>query len=226
MRQIVLLLSLFLITISSNAQKESDFFTSPEFMTDIQEFNKTTKGSNKKRCQLLMKQEKHMNDDGEIQYQYVLHAKDTLNKQHFLETVKKWAKSNYKDYEKSTITETDSIAEYTGYFTNIGQVMSVFNATIINAISYIRIEAKSDRIRITATVRHYSMAQSGVDGVKTALTLPKDVYPYHDSENKSSYAQAYINSHYNLITKVAEIMYYFNKNYPTLSDRKKKDDDW
>ena len=109
----VLLFMMLLVATTANAQTENDFFTSPEFKADIQEYNKTTKGSNKKRCQMLMKLN-HMNDDGEIQYQYVFHAKDTLDRARLMETVRRWAKTNYKNYEKSTISETDSTAEYTG----------------------------------------------------------------------------------------------------------------
>ena len=226
MKHVLLLLVFFAIPAISIAQGADDFFTSPEFKADIQEYNKTTKGSNKKRCQMLMKLENHMNDEGEIQYQYVFHAKDTLNRAQLMEIVKRWAKTNYKNLEKSTISETDSTAEYTGYFMNVGQVMGAFKAVIINAISYVLIEAKADRIRVTATVRHYSLAQGSVSGAKTALTLPKDVYPYTASSNQSTYAQAYINCHYNLITTVAGILMYLNKNYPSFPAKEKKNDDW
>jgi hypothetical protein len=201
------------------------YFTSSEYKADIQEYNKTTRGSNKKRCQMLMKLN-HINDDGEIQYQYVFHAKDTLNRVQLMETVKRWAKTNYKNYEKSTISETDSTAEYTGYFMNVGQVMGTFKAVIINAISYVRIEAKVDRIRITATVRHYSLAQGSISGAKSVLTLPQNVFPYTESSNESTYAQAYINSNLNLITTVGSIILYLNKNYPSFPTNKEKDDDW
>lgn len=201
------------------------YFTSSEYKADILEYNKTTRGSNKKRCQMLMKLN-HINDDGEIQYQYVFHAKDTLNRVQLMETVKRWAKTNYKNYEKSTISETDSTAEYTGYFMNVGQVMGTFKAVIINAISYVRIEAKVDRIRITATVRHYSLVQGSISGAKSVLTLPQNVFPYTESSNESTYAQAYINSNLNLITTVGSIILYLNKNYPSFPTNKKKDDDW
>lgn len=207
-----------------NAQVDG-FFNSPEYKADIQEYNKTTKGSNKKRCQMLMKLN-HMNDDGEIQYQYVFHAKDILNRMQLMETIKRWAKMNYKNYEKSTISETDSTAEYTGYFMNVGQVTGAFKIVIINAISYVRIETKVDRIRITATVRHYSLVQGSVSGAKTVLALPRDVYPYTDSSNQSSYAQAYINCNLNLITTVGSVLLYLNKNYPYLPANKEKDNDW
>lgn len=164
----------------------------------------------------------HLNEDGEIQYQYVFHAKDTLNRKQLMEVVKKWAKTNYKDIEKSTISETDSTADYTGYFLNVGKVFGAFKAVIINAISYVNIEAKENRIRVTATVRHYSLAQGSVSGAKTALTLPKDVYPYTESANQSTYAQAYINCHYNLILTVGGIILYLNKNYPDVPAKKRK----
>ena len=226
MKHLLSLLVVILVSIGCNAQGEDDFFTSPEFKTDILEYNKTTKGSNKKRCQMLMKLENHMNEEGEIQYQYVFHAKDTLNRAQLMEIVKRWAKTNYKNYEKSTISETDSTAEYTGYFMNVGQVMGAFKAVIINAISYVRFETKADRIRVTATVRHYSLAQGSVSGAKSALTLPKSVYPYTDSSNQSTYAQAYINCHFNLITTVGGILVYLNKNYPSFPAKEKKNDDW
>ncbi len=225
MKKILLLLTLVISSVNINAQKDNDFFTSPEFKADIQEYNKTTKGSNKKRCEMLKKLN-HMNDDGEIQYQYVFYAKDSLNRQQLMETIRRWAKTNYRNYEKATISETDSTAEYSGVYMNVGQVMGTFKAVLISAISYVTIEAKSNRIRVTATVRHYSLAQGSIAGAKSVLTLPRDVYPYRDSANQSSYAQAYINCNLNLITTVGSILLYLNKNYPTFTSKEKKNDDW
>ena len=224
MKQLFTVLLIAMNWVCAYAQIDG-YFTSSEYKADILEYNKTTRGSNKKRCQMLMKLN-HINDDGEIQYQYVFHAKDTLNRVQLMETVKRWAKTNYKNYEKSTISETDSTAEYTGYFMNVGQVMGTFKAVIINAISYVRIEAKVDRIRITATVRHYSLAQGSISSAKSVLTLPQNVFPYTESSNESTYAQAYINSNLNLITTVGSIILYLNKNYPSFPTNKKKDDDW
>ncbi|WP_155808672.1 hypothetical protein [Xylanibacter brevis] len=225
MKQILLLFTLFFISSAISAQKENDFFTCPEFKADIQEYNKTTKGSNKKRCQMLMKLN-HMNDDGEIEYQYVFHAKDTLDKTRLMEIIRRWAKTNFKNYERSTISETDSTAEYTGYFMNVGQVMGAFKAVVIHGISYVTIETKADRIRVTAKVRHYTLAQGSVGGAKNVLTLPRDVYPYTDSSNQSTYAQAYINCNFKLILTVGDIMLYLNKNYPEFPAKEKKNDDW
>ncbi len=225
MKRFMFLTLLTLVSMMVIAQKENDFFTSPEFKADIQEYNKTTKGSNKKRCEMLKKLN-HMNDDGEIQYQYVFYAKDTLNRQQLMETIRRWAKTNYRNYEKATISETDSTAEYSGVYMNVGQVMGTFKAVLISAISYVTIEAKANRIRVTATIRHYSLAQGSIAGAKSVLTLPRDVYPYRDSANQSSYAQAYINCNLNLITTVGSILLYLNKNYPTFTSKEKKNDDW
>ncbi len=225
MKKILYLLIFIFTSLVCKAQEENDFFTSPDFKAYIQEYNKTTQGSNKSRCKKLMKLNQ-MNDDGEIQYQYVFYAKDTLNRPRLMETIKDWAKTNYKNLESSTINETDSTAEYTGKFLNVGQIMGMFKAVLIHAVSYVNIEVKANRLRVTATVRHYSLAQGSVSGVKNALTLPRDVYPYTDSSNQSTYAQAYINCHYRLILTVADILMYLNKNYPVYTEKKKMDDNW
>lgn len=225
MKNLLLLLTLIFSSVNTIAQKENEFFTSPEYKADILEYNKTTKGSNKKRCEMLKKLN-HMNNEGEIHYQYVFYAKDSLNRQQLMETIRRWAKTNYRNYEKATISETDSTAEYSGIYMNVGQLIGPFKAVMISAISYVTIEAKSNRIRVTATVRHYSLAQGSVAGAKSVLTLPRDVYPYTDSANQSTYAQAYINCNLNLITTVGSILLYLNKNYPTFTSKEKKNDDW
>ncbi len=223
MKRIIFLFALLLNVIVVSAQEE--YFTCPEYKADIQDYNKTTKGSNKKRCQML-KDLNHMNDDGEIQYQYVFKAKDTLNREQLMNIIRSWAKTNYNNYEKSLVSETDSTIEFKGLLLNIGQVMGAFKTAIVNAESYVRIETKSNRIRVTATVRHYTLAGAGLSGVKSTVTLPRDVYPYTDSDNQSAYAQAYINSHFALITNIGSIFLYLNKNYPNHSEKEKKNDDW
>ena len=90
---------MLLISTSSFAQLEGMFY-SQEYMDDVEAFKGTIKGSIKTRCEKL-KQLGHMNDEGEIQYQYVIKLKDSLDMSRFMETVRAWAEVNYKDAKKN-----------------------------------------------------------------------------------------------------------------------------
>ena len=216
---------LSLLTYSLDNYSQEKIFDSPEYAKDIQDWNSASKGSNKSRAEKIMKFG-HLNDDGEIEYQYVVHLKDSLNIPQFMETVTNWAKVKYSKYDKALQSQTDNTVEYSAMLLNVGQAMGAFKATIINASTFTKFEAKPDRVRITVKVKHYSLAQGSVTGAKNELTLPKDVFPYKDSKDKNVYAMAFINCHYNLILNLASIFEYLNKNYAKLPEKKKEDDNW
>ena len=204
---------------------QDKIFVCPEYEKDIQDWNSTSKGSNKSRAEKIMKFG-HLNDDGEIEYQYVVHLKDSINIPQFMETVTKWAKVKYSNYDKALQSQTENSVEYSAMLMNVGQAMGAFKATLIHASSFMKIEAKPDRFRITAKVKHYSLAQGSISGAKSVLTLPKDVFPYTDSKDKNVYAMAFINCHYNLILNLSSLFEYLNKNYAKLPEKKKEDDNW
>lgn len=223
MKKILFLILIITSCVCSKAQDK--LFDCPEYAKDIQDWNSASKGSNKSRAEKIMKFG-HLNDDGEIEYQYVVHLKDSLNIPQFMETVTNWAKVKYSNYDKALQSKTENSAEFSAMLMNVGQAMGAFKATIINASTFAKIEAKPDRVRITVKVKHYSLAQGSVGGAKTLLTLPKDVFPYTDSKDKNVYAMAFINCHYNLILNLNSIFEYLNKNYSKLPEKKKADDNW
>lgn len=215
---------MLLISTSSFAQLEGMFY-SQEYMDDVEAFKGTIKGSIKTRCEKL-KQLGHMNDEGEIQYQYVIKLKDSLDMSRFMETVRAWAEVNYKDAKKKLVEETDDMVEYTAVYAGVGQFNGPFKLSVINATAFSKIEAKPDRIRITSRVKHYSLSQGSLAGAKQELTLPKEVYPFVDCKDKNTYGMAYINSNLRLIANVASIIDYLNKNYDKIEKKKKDNEDW
>ena len=215
---------MLLISTSSFAQLEGMFY-SQEYMDDVEAFKGTIKGSIKTRCEKL-KQLGHMNDEGEIQYQYVIKLKDSLDISRFMETVRAWAEVNYKDAKKQLVEETDDMVEYTAVYAGVGQFNGPFKLSVINATAFSKIEAKPDRIRITSRVKHYSLSQGSLAGAKQELTLPKEVYPFVDCKDKNTYGMAYINSNLRLIANVASIIDYLNKNYDKIEKKKKDNEDW
>lgn len=219
----IVTLMLFIST-SSFAQLEGMFY-SQEYMDDVEAFKGTIKGSIKTRCEKL-KQLGHMNDEGEIQYQYVIKLKDSLDMSRFMETVRAWAEVNYKDAKKQLVEETDDMVEYTAVYAGVGQFNGPFKLSVINATAFSKIEAKPDRIRITSRVKHYSLSQGSLAGAKQELTLPKEVYPFVDCKDKNTYGMAYINSNLRLIANVASIIDYLNKNYDKIEKKKKDHEDW
>lgn len=214
-----------MMTFCMNSYAQEKLFNCPEYDKDIQDWNSASKGNNKSRAEKIMKFG-HLNDDGEIEYQYVVHLKDSLNIPQFMETVTNWAKVKYSNYDKALQSKTENSVEYAAVIRNVAQAVGAFKATMINASTFAKFEAKADRVRITVKVKHYALGQSGVGGVKSDLTLPKDVFPYQDSKDKNVYAMAFINSHYNLILNLNSIFEYLNKNYAKLPEKKKADDNW
>ena len=215
----------FMLLSSQNifAQLEGMFYCQ-EYMDDVEAFKGTLKGNIKTRCEKLKKLG-HMNDEGEIQYQYVIHLKDSLNIPQFMATIKKWGEVTYSKPE-ALISETDSTVEYKAMYLNVGQYAGAFKMTFIHGTAFSKIEAKADRIRITSRVQHYSFAQGSLGGAKAELTLPKDVYPFVESKDKNTYGMAYINCNLRLIANVASIIDYLNKNYSKIEEKKKADDNW
>ena len=223
LRYLIMTMMLCLVSTKGYAQLEGMFYCQ-EFMNDVEDFKGTIKGNIKTRCEKLMKLG-HMNDDGEIQYQYVIHLKDSLNIPQFMETIKKWGAVTYS---KSTalVSETDSMVEYNATYLNVGQYAGPFKMTLINASASSKIEAKADRIRITSRVMHYSLASGSMAGAKNELTLPKETYPFIESKDKNTYGMAYINSNLRLIANVGSIIDYLNKNYIKQPEKKKEDSNW
>lgn len=223
LRYLIMTMMLCLVSTNVYAQLEGMFY-SQEFMNDVEAFKGTIKGNIKTRCEKLKKLG-HMNDDGEIQYQYVIHLKDSLNIPQFMETIKKWGSVTYS---KSTalVSETDSAVEYNATYPNVGQFAGPFKHTLINASASSKIEAKADRIRIISRVKHYSLASGSLGGVKNELTLPMETYPFIENKNKNTYGMAYINSNLRLIANVGSIIDYLNKNYSKQPEKKKEDNNW
>lgn len=223
LRYLIMTMMLCLVSTNVYAQLEGMFY-SQEFMNDVEAFKGTIKGNIKTRCEKLKKMG-HMNDDGEIQYQYVIHLKDSLNIPQFMETIKKWGAVTYS---KSTalVSETDSAVEYNATYLNVGQFAGPFKHTLINASASSKIEAKADRIRITSRVKHYSLASGSLGGIKNELTLPMETYPFIENKNKNTYGMAYINSNLRLIANVGSIIDYLNKNYGKQPEKKKEDNNW
>ena len=222
--QFLMVLMLLCFTTSEVfAQLEGKFYCQ-EYMNDVEAFKETIKGSIKIRCEKLKKLG-HMNEDGEIQYQYVIHLKDSLNLPQFMATIKKWGSVTYSKPE-ALISETDSTVEYKAMYLNVGQYAGAFKMTFIHGTAFSKIEAKADRIRITSRVQHYSLAQGSLGGAKAELTLPKDVYPFVDSKDKNTYGMAYINCNLNLIANVGSIIDYLNKNYDKIEEKNKANDNW
>ena len=223
LRYLIMTMMLCLVSTNVYAQLEGMFY-SQEFMNDVEAFKGTIKGNIKTRCEKLKKLG-HMNDDGEIQYQYVIHLKDSLNIPQFMETIKKWGAVTYS---KSTalVSETDSAVEYNATYPNVGQFAGPFKHTLINASASSKIEAKADRIRITSRVKQYSLASGSLGGVKNELTLPMETYPFIENKNKNTYGMAYINSNLRLIANVGSIIDYLNKNYSKQPEKKKEDNNW
>ena len=217
--------ALFLLSYCVGNYAQENLFDSPEYRKDIQDWNSAAKGSNKSRAEKIMKFG-HLNDDGEIQYQYVVHVKDGLNIPQFMQTITNWGKIKYSNYKKALQNQSENSVEYSAMITNVAQAMGIAKATLVNATTFAKFEAKEDRARITVKVKHYSLAQGSLSGPKSVLTLPKDVFPYQNSDDKNIYAMAYINCHYNLILTLNSIFDYLNNNYAKIPEKNKENIDW
>ena len=199
-------------------------FKCPEFYANVEAHN-ACKGTPKPRAKQIMALN-HMNEDKEIQYQYVIPVKDSIDIEQFMSTVRNWGNVTFNKPDESLISSTTTMVEYEATLPNVAVYTGYMKSTIISASMFIRIDAKPDRIRITGRIKHYRLAQGSLAGPKAVLTLPGDVYPFKESSNEQSYAMAFINSNAQVQNTIHGFLEYINKNYAKQKEKEQADDDW
>lgn len=207
------------------AMSQTDtIFKCPEFYEDLKAHN-ACNGTPKPRAQKIMALN-HMNEDKEIQYQYVIPVKDSIDVEQFMSTVKNWGNVTFNKPDESLKSSSATMVEYEATFPNVAVNSGYMKYTTISASMFVRIDAKPDRIRITGRIKHYLLAQGSLAGPKSVLTLPGDVYPFKESSNEQSYAMAFINSNAKVQNIIYALLNYINENYNKQKEKEKEDEDW
>jgi len=211
MKKAILFVAMILISISSVAQK----FESKEFLNNQARWNKTAERSNKSWSKSAVKQFP-LDADGDIYYKYTV--SNTCNKtiKDMMELSKGFLKSilNLDKGAELKIDTVDNICYGEGKWTNVGQVMGLYNATTIHAELKIRIRVFTDSLTFETKVPHYILGAVDLmkSGTESNLVSPGSVFPSNLSSNhKDSYAQAFINCNAYSYNTMANFLAYLNK---------------
>ncbi len=221
MKKILFFLALFPLFMYGQSLIE---FKCPELDKDFENYN-ALKGGIKSQATKLMSYN-HMNDDGEIQYQYILETDDTICIQRFMSVVDDWVNKVYKNPKESLVSKTENSCEYKANIPNVGKFMGMSKITLISASLYFKVDVKPNRIRLTGRVKHYQLIQGSLSGPKDVLCSPNTVFPFTESTNEKSYAMAFCNSNATVMNTIDSFLKYLNKNYNTQEEKKQKDDNW
>lgn len=219
----VVFVFLFLSFINIKAQ-ESTFLDCSEFYSDVKVFNAIDNFSNKTRAKGIMELGK-MNRENAIHWQYVMATKDSINVEQFMKTVKRWQKQAFKS-DKVVKEETETSILYEAYSPQVAFITGYMSATAISVNLLLKIEIKTDRVRVTGNVQHYNMGSANLGGATSKLLVVGEVFPFVNTKKKESLSMAYINSNVRLINLMDSFIKYVNENYNTVEEQIKGEEDW
>lgn len=166
-----------------------------------------------------------MNEEKAIHWQYVIAAQDSINVEQFMKTVKRWQKQAFKS-DEVVKEESERHILYEAYSPQVAMVTGYMSATAISVNLLLKIEVKEDRIRVTGNVQHYTMGRASLGGASSKLINVGDAFPFVNTKNKESLSMAYINSNVRLINLMDSFFTYINKNYNTVEEQIKVEEDW
>lgn len=218
-----LLMVLLLPATKMNAQ-ENTFFDCSEFYSDVKTFNAIEDYSNRSRAKGIMEMGK-MNSEKAIHWQYVISARDSINAEQFMKTVKRWQNQAFKS-DQVVKDESDHHILYDVHFPQVAFVTGYMSATAISANLLLKIEVKEDRIRVTGNVQHYTMGTANLGGATSKLIIVGEAFPFLNTKKKESFSMAYINSNVRTINLMDNLFTYINNNYNTVEEQIKEEDDW
>ena len=224
LKAISALLVLILFPAINISAQENKFFDCSEFYSDVKEFNAIDDYSNRSRAKGIMEFGK-MNDEKAIHWQYVITAQDSINIEQFMKTVKRWQKQAFKS-DEVVKDESERHILYEAFSPQVAMVTGYMSATAISVNLLLKIEVKEDRIRVTGNVQHYTMGRANLGGSTSKLINVGDAFPFVNTKNKESLSMAFINSNARLINLMDNFFTYLNKNYNTVDEQIKEEEDW
>lgn len=194
----------------------------PQYDSDLAKFNGITnkyKPRGDKTWSKVLLESFPLTNEGTIQYQYVITSDKSFNVTDISEKLLAW----YKIKMPTLDPKTGSPEHLTGIavLQSVGRAVGYMNATFINAREEVSVDIKENKVRVTVSILGFisSNTWAGVE-----LMTPINCYPANPKgAQKDSHAMAFINSHYDAISVVGNIMKYLNDNTKQISDG---DDDW
>ena len=217
-------LMMHLFPVTNIFAQGNDYFDCSEFYSDVKTFNAIEDYSNRSRAKGIMEMGK-MNTEKAIHWQYVISAQDSLNAKQFMKTVKRWQNQAFKS-DQVVKEESDHHIIYNVHFPQVALVTGYMSATAISVNLLMKIEVKEDRIRVTGNIQHYSMGTANLGGASSKLIVVGEAFPFVNTKKKESFSMAYINSNVRTINLIDNFFTYINKNYNTVEEQIKEEEDW
>lgn len=185
-------------------------WTCEKIASDIEFFNNAKSGNNK--WAQAIKTAFPLNQNDQIELNYVLCCSDTLSRTELIALTEGWLGvvfTNAKDQiQESNENKTLCVGE-------LGQVafeQKFIGATRIMAPLEISVLYKDNRVRLTLLTRNYRMAYANVGTLESGTMIISSTFPFQKSKHKSAYAMAYINTISKLLNLADGYLNYLNKN--------------
>lgn len=188
-------------------------FECPEYKEDVAKWNKM-KTSNKTWAKKVLA-EFPLNIDGQISFKYTIGNSPNKSIRELMSMAQGFIKQNF-NLEKGAQMQIDTLSNTCyaeGRWSNVGQILGIYNATSINAEVKVRIKNFADSIVFEVKVPHYILGSVDLfkGGTESRLVLPANAYPVKsDSDHKKTYAQAFINCHAYSLNTVSNYLAYLN----------------
>lgn len=165
-----------------------------------------------------------LNLDKEIEYKYVINAKEAFNMDDMLDILGNWINLEFTN-ARPLIDYINHTMQVEGLIRGIGQHSGFYSFTTINAAIKLRIELKENRIRISSRISHYNLGSAGLGSMESNTRLIGDCYPFdREGDHKRSYAMAFINGNSVAINKIHSLIEYLNTHSESIYNC--TDDNW
>lgn len=207
--KIKIILILLLQTVFCFAQN----FECPEYKSDVAKWNKM-KTSNKAWAKKVLA-EFPLNVDGQIAFKYTIKNSPNKSVDELMSMAQGFIKQNF-NLEKGAQMKIDTISNICyaeGRWSNVGQIMGLYNSASVNAEVKVRIKNFNDSIIFEVKVPHYILGSVDLfkGKLESRLLSPGEAYPAKaSSDHKNTYAQAFINCHAYSLNTVSNFLSYLN----------------
>ena len=213
MKKYLLLLLAFMFITSTNSIAQK--FECMDFVSKQAKWNAIKKSSNKNWAKEVIKQFP-LNLDGDIYYKYTVFNNCNMTIKEMTKRCDGFLKSilNLEKGAEINIDTINNICYGEGKWANVGQVIGLYNATIIHAELKIRIKIYKDSLTFETKVPHYILGAFDLfkNGAESNLISPKDVFPSNlNGNHKESYSQAFINCNAYSYNIMSSFLSYLNK---------------
>lgn len=161
-----------------------------------------------------------MSDDGAIQWQFVIEAKNTIDADAFFECLERWQDMTFTK-ESAVKNKSENLVEFE-YQMKMAEVTGYLSFSIIYGIKNIKVELRENRFRVTGSVLHYKLGT--MSGLK--VYIPGEVSPFVKTKNKQSLTMAYVNGNVQMVNRLQNLVEYIKQNYNKVEEKVNTEEDW